>query len=112
MLLIVGWFVVAELTKNERWARFYPTGGNKGWLPILLVLVFFTGLPLYTGFEISDNFGPDDIAIAGFDLHLFWVYAFIIHGLMGLQAFDWKPGDVLTKPSLSEPRTNYGGIFL
>ena len=31
--------------------------------------------------------------------------------LMGLQAFDWKPGDVVGKPSLSEPRTNYGSIF-
>ena len=111
MLLLVGWFVFAELSKNDRWARFYPTGGNKGWLPILLVLVFFTGLPLYTGFQIADNFGPDDIAIAGFDLHLFWVYAFIIHMLMGLQAFDWKPGEALTKSSLSEPRSNYGGIF-
>ena len=70
MLLLVGWFVVAELSKNERWARFYPTGGNKGWLPILFVLVFFTGLPLHMGFEISDNFGPEEIDIAGFDLHL------------------------------------------
>ena len=111
VLLIVGWFVVAELTKHERWARFYPTGGNKGWLPVLFVLVFFTGLPLHMGFEISDNFGPEEIDIAGFDLELVWVYAFIIHGLMGLQAFDWKPGDVVGKPSLSEPRTNYGSIF-
>ena len=110
-LLLVGWFVVAELTKQQRWARFYPTGGNKGWLLVLLVLVFFTGLPLHMGFEISDNFGPEEIDIAGFDLELVWVYAFIIHALMGLQAFDWKPGDVVAKPSLSEPRTNYGSIF-
>ena len=111
VLLLVGWFVVAELTKQQRWARFYPTGGNKGWLLVLLVLVFFTGLPLHMGFEISDNFGPEEIDIAGFDLELVWVYAFIIHALMGLQAFDWKPGDVVAKPSLSEPRTNYGSIF-
>ena len=111
LFLLLGWFVVAELTKNTRWARFYPSGGNKGWLPALFVLVFFTGLPLYTGFQISDNFGPDEIGVAGFDLHLIWVYAFIIHVLMGLQAFDWKPGDVVAKPSLSEPRTNYGSIF-
>lgn len=111
VLLLVCWFVVAELTKHQRWARFYPTGGNKGWLLVLLVLVFFTGLPLHMGFEISDNFGPEEIDIAGFDLELVWVYAFIIHALMGLQAFDWKPGDVVAKPSLSEPRTNYGSIF-
>ncbi|MDP6194785.1 MAG: hypothetical protein QF880_03575 [Candidatus Poseidonia sp.] len=111
VLLLVGWVVVAELSKHERWARFYPNGGNKGWLPILLVLVFFTGLPLYTGLQIADNFGPDDIDIAGFDLHLFWVYAFIIHVFMGMQAFDWNPSDALTKSSLSEPRSNYGGIF-
>ena len=111
ILLLTGWFVVAELAKHQRWARYYPSGGNKGWLPVLLVLVFFTGLPLYTSFQIVDNFGPDDIDIAGFDLHLFWVYAFIIHMLMGLQAFDWKPGEALTKSSLSEPRSNYGGIF-
>ena len=111
VLLLVGWFVVAELAKQKRWARFYPGGGNKGWLPILLVLVFFTGLPLYTSFQIADNFGPDDIAIAGFNLHLVWVYAFIIHMLMGMQAFDWKPSDAITKSSLSEPRSNYGSIF-
>jgi hypothetical protein len=111
VLLLVGWFVIAELTKQKQWARFYPSGGNKGWIPVLLVLVFFTGLPLYTGFQIADNFGPDDIGVAGYDLHLFWVYALIIHVLMGLQAFDWKPGDVVGKPSLSEPRSNYGSVF-
>ena len=111
MLLIVGWFGVAELAKHKQWARTYPSGGNKGWLPVLLVLVFFTGLPLYTGLLIADNLGPDEITIAGFDLHLAWVYAFVIHVLMGMQAFDWKPTDVLTKSSLSEPRSNYGSIF-
>jgi len=111
VLLLIGWFVVAELSKHGRWGRSYPSGGNKGWILVLLVLVFFTGLPLYAAFQIADNFGPIDIAIAGFDLHLVWVYAFIIHVLMGLQAFDWKPGEALTKSSLSEPRSNYGGVF-
>ena len=111
VLLIGGWFAVAELAKHKQWVRTYPSGGNKGWLPVLLVLVFFTGLPLYTGFQIADNLGPDDIRIAGFDLHLAWVYAFVIHVLMGMQAFDWKPTDVLTKSSLSEPRTGYGCVF-
>jgi hypothetical protein len=73
--------------------------------------VFFTGLPLYTGLQISYDFGPDEIGVGDFDLHLFWVYAFIIHALMGLQAFDWKPGDAFVKSSLSEPRSNYGSIF-
>ena len=111
VLLLVGWFVVAELAKHQRWARFYPSGGDKGWLPVLLVLVFFTGLPLYTGLQISYDFGPDEIGVGDFDLHLFWVYAFIIHVLMGLQAFDWKPTDAFVKSSLSEPRSNYGSIF-
>ncbi|DAC53361.1 MAG TPA: hypothetical protein D7I11_06705, partial [Candidatus Poseidoniales archaeon] len=91
--------------------RRYVNNQHKGWIPMLGVLVFYTGVPIYTGFELARNVGPRELGIADFDLHLGWVYGLVIHALMGLQMYRWDTADVVLRPSLTEPRMFTGGVF-
>ena len=78
---------------------------------MLGVLVFYTGVPIYTGFEVARTVGVRELTLGEFDLHLGWVYGFIIHVLMGLQMYRWDTAEVVLKPSLTEPRVFIGGVF-
>ena len=111
LVLITAWFLTVEALLKTQSARRYPNGQHKGWIPMLGVLVFYTGIPLYTGFEFARNVGPRELGIADFDLHLGWVYGLGIHVLMGLQMYRWDTAEVVLKPSLTEPRVFAGGVF-
>ena len=110
-VLVAAWFLAVEALFRTQSARRYVNNQHKGWIPMLGVLVFYTGLPIYTGFELARNVGPRELGIADFDLHLGWVYGLAIHALMGLQMYRWDTADVVLRPSLTEPRMFTGGVF-
>lgn len=111
VVLIGGWFLAVEALFRRQAARRYVNQQHKGWMAVLGVLVFYTGVPIYTGFEVARTVGVRELTLGGFDLHLGWVYGFIIHVLMGLQMYRWDTAEVVLKPSLTEPRVFIGGVF-
>lgn len=111
LVLIGGWFLAVEALFRTQAARRYVNQQHKGWISVLGVLVFYTGVPIYTGFEVARTVGVRELTLGGFDLHLGWVYGFIIHVLMGLQMYRWDTAEVVLKPSLTEPRVFIGGVF-
>ena len=111
LLYVVGWMVWMEWFRRNKSSQFYANGVSKSWPALLGVAVFYTGVPLYTGFTLAEESGVEEIALAGFTLSLGFVYGLILHALMGLQMFNWVPQDVVLKPSLSHPGTFSGSIF-
>lgn len=111
LLYVGGWMAWMEWFRRNKRPQFYTNGVSKSWPALLGVAVFYTGVPLYTGFMLAEESGVEEIALAGFDLSLGFVYGLILHALMGLQMFNWVPQDVVVKPSLSHPGTFSGSIF-
>ena len=108
---IVGWMAVVEWHNRTQTSRRYPSGQNKGWITTLLLLVFFTGIPLWFGFMLADYIGWEELKIAGFDVYLGYVFGLLVHATMGLQLFGWQAENVVVKPSLSEPGPFAGSVF-
>ena len=108
---IVGWMAVVEWHNRTQTSRRYPSGQNKGWITTLLLLVFFTGIPLWFGFAFADFIGWEELNIAGFDVYLGFVFGLLVHATMGLQLFGWQAENVVVKPSLSEPGSFAGSVF-
>jgi len=111
LLYVAGWMAWMEWFRRNKSDQYYPNGVSKSWPALLGVAVFYTGVPLYTGFALAEESGIEDIALAGFDLSLGFVYGLAFHALMGLQMFNWVPQDVVVKPSLSHPGTFSGSVF-
>jgi hypothetical protein len=108
---IVGWMAVVEWHNRTQTSRRYPSGQNKGWITTLLLLVFYTGIPLWFGFAFADFIGWEELNIAGFDVYLGFVFGLLVHAIMGLQLFGWQAQNVVVKPSLSEPGPFAGSVF-
>lgn len=109
---VIAWFVWMKVIPERFSNRTYRSSKiDKSWPSVLGVMVFYTGLPLYTGFKLAEESGLRDIDIIGFNLTLGFVYAILLHGLMGLQMFDWKAEDVVLRPSLTQPGTFVGSVF-
>jgi hypothetical protein len=92
-------------------SRRYPNGQNKGWITILGLLVFYTGIPLWFGFAFADYIGWEELEVAGFDVYLGFVFGLLVHATMGLQLFGWQAENVVVKPSLTEPGSFAGSVF-
>jgi len=111
---ILGWMAVVEAAMRNTTlltSRRYPNGQNKGWITILGLLVFYTGIPLWFGFRFAESIGFEELKIAGFDVYLGFVFGLLVHATMGLQLFEWNASSVVVKPSLTAPGTFAGSVF-
>lgn len=112
-IFILGWIIwMGYFVKRFEHKKYKSTGRSKAWPLILGCLIFYTFIPIRTGLLISDWFGFEDIGFGEFDVSVGIIIGCLINIIMGLQMFNWKPENVVVKPSLTNPGTFMGSVFL
>ncbi len=113
VIFIIIWMVGVEyFPKMFGDMKYKNSSRNKAWSLIPGCLIFYTYIQAYTGFVLADWFGLTEIELGGFDLNVGGIIALLIYVIMGLQMFKWNPKDVVVKPSLTNPGTFMGSVFL
>ena len=112
-IFILSWIIWMQyFVKSFDHKKYKNTGRSKAWPLILGCLIFYTFIPNITGFLIVDWFGFEDVGIGEFDISVGIIIGCLIHIIMGLQMFNWEPKNVVVKPSLTNPGTFMGSVFL
>ena len=112
-IFILSWIIWMQyFVKSFDHKKYKNTGRSKAWPLILGCLIFYTFIPNITGFLIGDWFGFEDVGIGEFDVSVGIIIGCLIHIIMGLQMFNWEPKNVVVKPSLTNPGTFMGSVFL
>ena len=113
-IFILGWIIWMEYIKRGdfKFKKYKNSGRSKAWSLVVGCLIFYTFIQNYTGFLIAEWFGFEDVGFGEFDVSVGIIIGCLIHIIMGLQMFKWNLSDVVVRPSLNNPGTFMGSVFL